>query len=53
MVPPVGGASRIRETMFSRYMGPFARYVKQINFLCPGGQAGRGPLTSGYRVLRD
>ena len=43
MVPPVGGASRIRETMFSRQMGPFAQYVKQISFLCPAGQAGRGP----------
>ena len=41
MVPPVGGDTRNRETMYSRQMGLRARFVKQINFLW--GQAGRVP----------
>jgi hypothetical protein len=43
MVPPVGGASRNRETMFRRQMVPLARFVKQINIFCSAGQAGHDP----------
>jgi hypothetical protein len=41
MAPPVGGASRNRETMYSGQMAPLARFVKQISFLCPAAQKRR------------
>ena len=40
MGPPVGGASRNRETMFERHVVPLARFVKQISIFCQAEQAG-------------
>ncbi len=49
MAPPVGSASRNRETMYSRQMGRLAQYVKQINFL-PAATARPVPRNGPDRV---
>jgi hypothetical protein len=35
VVPPEGGASRNRETIYDRHMGPFAENVKKFKILGP------------------